>query len=72
MLAGGEADYSGMHTALLYAGSALVAVGERGGGWVAAMLGCWGAAHGSLSLLRMRARRLLELVKSACQPVRLL
>lgn len=28
VLADGQADYSGMHTALLYAGRALVGVGE--------------------------------------------
>lgn len=29
VMAGRQADFSGMHTALLYAGSALVAVGKR-------------------------------------------
>ncbi len=37
VLAGGRADFSAVHTALLYAGRAVVGVGERG--WLGAPLG---------------------------------
>jgi len=41
VLAGGEADYSSMHTALLYVGQVVAAVGELLAGWLA---GCWHSA----------------------------